>query len=166
MSTAARAAHSRRTVASPFDIPDAAGLLRVSARLLAAALIGGLLGWERERGGKPAGIRTHMLVALGAALFVIATVEEGVAPGDLTRVVQGVATGIGFLGGGVIVKSPEQRVVRGLTTAASIWLTAALGMAVGAGRLWIPLLGAVLAYIILGVGGRVAAALRRRARSR
>ena len=138
-----------------FALPEPAQLLRVSVRLIVAALLGALLGVEREREGKAAGLRTHMLVALGAALFIVAPAEEGMEVADLSRVYQGVATGIGFVGAGTILKLTEQQEIRGLTTAASLWLTAAVGMAVGAGVLWIAVAGAVLAYLILSVLGRI-----------
>jgi len=137
-----------------FDLPDQMQMLRVIARLVTAAALGGLLGWERERAGKPAGTRTHMLVALGAALFVLFPVEEGMAVADVSRVIQGVATGIGFIGAGTILKRTDSDDVQGLTTAASIWLTAAIGLAVGAGHLWLPIVSSVVALIILGVFGR------------
>jgi putative Mg2+ transporter-C (MgtC) family protein len=96
-----------------------------------------------------------MLVALGSALFVVAADQAGASPADLTRVVQGIATGIGFVGAGSILKSPEQHSVHGLTTAASVWLTAAVGLAVGTGALWLPVLGVVLALVILELAGRL-----------
>ena len=130
-------------------VPDGAQVARVVIRVIAAALLGALLGWERERAGKPAGLRTHMLVALGAALFVLFPAEAGMAIGDLSRVIQGVATGIGFIGAGTILKRAESEQVEGLTTAASIWLTGAIGMAVGAGQLWLSALCAVSAWVIL-----------------
>jgi putative Mg2+ transporter-C (MgtC) family protein len=137
-----------------FAVPDLVQFVRVSVRLVAAVLLGALLGVEREREGKAAGLRTHMLVALGAALFIIAPAEGGMEIADLSRVFQGVATGIGFVGAGTILKLTERQEIRGLTTAASLWLTAAVGMAVGAGLLWIPVMGALLAYLILSVLGR------------
>lgn len=85
--------------------------------------------------GKPAGLRTHMLVALGSALFVVASLEFGMSSSDLSRVIQGLATGIGFIEGGAIFKLNEEREITGLTTAAGIWLTAAVGVAVGDGAL-------------------------------
>jgi putative Mg2+ transporter-C (MgtC) family protein len=138
-----------------FHLPDLAQLVRVLVRVLVAAALGGLLGFERERAGKAAGLRTHMLVALGAALFVLFPAEAGMGPGDLSRVIQGVATGIGFIGAGTILKKAESEEIQGLTTAASIWLTAAIGMAVGAGRLWLPVLCAGAAWIILFVLSRL-----------
>jgi putative Mg2+ transporter-C (MgtC) family protein len=112
------------------DWPGAAHVAQIVVRLVLASVLGGLLGYERERHGKAAGLRTHMLVALGAALFVLVALDAGAAPADLTRVIQGIATGIGFVGGGAILKSPQVGAVRGLTTAASVWLTAAVGIAV------------------------------------
>jgi putative Mg2+ transporter-C (MgtC) family protein len=130
--------------------PDLAQVGRLTLRLVVAALIGGLLGFEREAMGKAAGLRTHMLVALGAALFVMVPVEAGMS-GELGRVVQGIAAGVGFLGAGTILKRSDRQEVTGLTTAASIWLTAALGVAAGVSRIWLPVAGAVLAWIILYV---------------
>ena len=138
---------------SPFDWPGWTEMYYVAVRLLVAALLGGLLGYERERGGKAAGLRTHMLVALGAALFTVAPLQAGVELRELSRVFQGIATGIGFIGAGTILKRSDGGHVEGLTTAAGIWLTAAVGMAVGAGLLWIPVLGSVLALVIFSVLG-------------
>jgi putative Mg2+ transporter-C (MgtC) family protein len=136
-----------------FYLPDGPQMARVVIRVIVAALLGALLGWERERAGKAAGLRTHMLVALGAALFVLFPAEAGMDIADLSRVIQGVATGIGFIGAGTILKRPEAEQVEGLTTAASIWLTGAIGMSVGAGQLWLSALCAVSAWVILfGLG--------------
>jgi putative Mg2+ transporter-C (MgtC) family protein len=136
-----------------FDLPDLLQFVRVLARLSAAALLGGLLGLERERERKAAGLRTHMLVALGSALFTVGPLEAGMGSGDLSRVFQGIVTGIGFIGAGTILKRTEEQEIHGLTTAANLWLTAAVGMAVGLGHLWVPVLGAVLAVLILtGIG--------------
>ena len=132
-----------------FSVPDGPQMLRVVTRVLVAAALGALLGYERERAGKPAGLRTHMLVALGAALFVLFPAESGMNIADLSRVIQGVATGIGFIGAGTILKRAEAEQVEGLTTAASIWLTGAIGMSVGAGQLWLSALCAISAWIIL-----------------
>jgi putative Mg2+ transporter-C (MgtC) family protein len=133
------------------QLPDAAHVARVMARLFVAALAGGLLGAERESIGKAAGLRTHMLVALGSALFVLIPMELGIAGGDTGRVIQGVATGVGFLGAGTILKRTEAHEITGLTTAATIWLTAAVGLAAGVGRLWLAIVWALSAWIILYV---------------
>ena len=138
-----------------FDLPSGSSLARVTVQLMVAALLGGLLGFERQRKGKAAGLRTHMLVALGTALFTIAPREAGMSIADLSRVFQGIAAGIGFIGAGTILKRTEPEEIKGLTTAASIWLTAAIGTAVGAGRLWLPILGAFFAWVILSVLGYV-----------
>ena len=137
-----------------FNLPDAAQMVRVIVRVLAAALLGALLGAERERAGKPAGLRTHMLVALGAALFVLFPAEAGMEVADLSRVIQGVATGIGFIGAGTILKRADGEQVEGLTTAASIWLTGAIGMSVGAGQLWLSVVCAASAWVILSMLAR------------
>jgi putative Mg2+ transporter-C (MgtC) family protein len=138
-----------------FHLPDTAQLVRVLVRVIVAAALGGLLGAERERAGKAAGLRTHMLVALGAALFVLFPAEAGMSTSDLSRVIQGVATGIGFIGAGTILKRADSEEIQGLTTAAGIWLTAAIGMAVGAGQLWLPVICAVGAWFILFVLSRL-----------
>jgi putative Mg2+ transporter-C (MgtC) family protein len=128
----ARAAAAIRTDFS--DLPDAGQAASLVIRLLMAALLGGALGYDRERAGKSAGIRTHMLVALGAALFVLIPQQAGVAPGDITRVLQGIVAGIGFLGAGTILKDDDRGEVRGLTTGAGVWLTAAIGVAAERGH--------------------------------
>ena len=124
-------------------------------RLVAAALLGGVIGAEREAGGKAAGLRTHMLVSLGAALFVIAPQQAGVGGTNLASIVQGVAAGIGFIGAGTILKLTEREEIKGLTTAASIWLTAAVGIASGVGPLWVSVSAAACAWVILSVLARL-----------
>jgi putative Mg2+ transporter-C (MgtC) family protein len=125
--------------------------LRVFLRLTVALLLGGMVGFERQHEHKAAGIRTHMLVALGAALFTIVPIEARMEVSDLSRVIQGIAAGIGFLGAGTILKLGEPQQVKGLTTAGSIWLTAALGIAVGAGLLAPAIVGVFLALVVLFV---------------
>src|SRR3954452_1203532 len=111
------------------DLPDGAHVGHLVGRLLVAAVLGGVLGFERGQRGKAAGMRTHMLVAMAAALFVIVSQQAGMPPADLSRVIQGVATGIGFIGAGSIIKEAGAGgTVRGLTTAASLWLTTAVGI--------------------------------------
>ena len=135
------------------DLPDAAHVTTLAARLILAAILGGMLGYEREQQGKAAGLRTHMLVALGAAMFVLVPQQAGVSDADLMRVLQGVVAGIGFLGAGAILK--DQGEIKGLTTAAGIWLTAAIGVAAGLGRQTTALLSTVLALLILAAIPRV-----------
>jgi putative Mg2+ transporter-C (MgtC) family protein len=135
------------------DLPDTAQFTRVAIRLLVAVILGGILGFERQRKGKAAGLRTHMLVALGTALFTVAPIEAGMTISDLSRVLQGIATGVGFIGAGTILKLRDQEEIKGLTTAASVWLTAAIGTAAGAGSLWLPVLGTAFAFVILSALG-------------
>lgn len=138
------------TVGQEFaDLPDAAGVTRITLRLLIAASLGGVLGFEREQKGKAAGLRTHMLVALGSALFVLIPQQAGVSDADLTRVMQGLLAGVGFLGAGAIIKGSGEEEIKGLTTAAGIWLTAAIGMAAGMGREATAVLSTLIALIIL-----------------
>jgi putative Mg2+ transporter-C (MgtC) family protein len=130
-------------------------------RLLAAVGLAAALGWERERARKPAGLRTHMLVGLAASLYaVLATLtlhERTGDPslrGDPVRVIQAVALGVGFLGGGVISAGRAHGRVSGLTTAASIWATAAMGVAAGLGYYVIAVGTTALQLIVLRVVGR------------
>nr|WP_315597887.1 MgtC/SapB family protein [uncultured Cupriavidus sp.] len=116
------------------DVPDVKELTRILLRLTLAVFLGGLIGYEREAAGKPAGLRTHMLVAMGSALFVLVPLQAGVPLTDMSRVLQGLTSGIGFLGAGAIIKLNSEEDVRGLTTAASIWTVAAIGVACGLGR--------------------------------
>ena len=133
------------------DIGDGSGIVRIVVRLCVAVVLGGVLGWERESVGAPAGLRTHMLVSLGSALFVLIPLQAGMRLDDLSRVLQGVTAGIGFLGAGAILKQRDRNDVRGLTTAASIWLTAALGVAAGMGREAPALLSTLFALVILAI---------------
>ena len=138
------------TLAAEFsDLPDAAQVTRVLTRLLLAALLGGVLGYERESKGKAAGLRTHMLVAMGAAMFVLIPQQGGMEIGDISRVIQGIVAGIGFLGAGAIIKQQQEQSVQGLTTAAGVWLTAAIGIACGMGREATAVISTVLALAIL-----------------
>lgn len=149
------------TIAAEFsDLPDAEQATRVMVRLTLAALLGGLLGIEREQKGKAAGVRTHMLVAMGSAMFVLVSQQSGMITADLSRVIQGVIAGIGFLGAGTILKghikgNADEEQVKGLTTAAGIWLTAAIGVAAGMGRESTAVLSTLLALGILSVVPRI-----------
>lgn len=149
------------TIAAEFsDLPDAEQATRVMVRLTLAALLGGLLGIEREQKGKAAGVRTHMLVAMGSAMFVLVSQQSGMITADLSRVIQGVIAGIGFLGAGTILKghikgNADEEQVKGLTTAAGIWLTAAIGVAAGMGRESTAVLSTLLALGILAVVPRL-----------
>lgn len=130
-------------------LPDLRETLRVALRLIFAALLGGIIGYERERAGKAAGLRTHMLVSVGAAICVIVPMQIDFDSADLSRIIQGLVTGIGFLGGGAILKLKEDNHIEGLTTAAGIWLTAGIGIVVGLGGIGIAILCVILAWIIL-----------------
>lgn len=134
------------------DITDAREVTQILVRLLMAALLGAVLGFEREHKGKAAGVRTHMLVSLGAALFVLAPSMSGAEEDALSRVIQGIVAGIGFLGAGTILKGNGQDAshVKGLTTAAGLWMTAAIGTAAGMGREATALISTILALLVLG----------------
>jgi putative Mg2+ transporter-C (MgtC) family protein len=127
--------------------------IRIVTRLAAAMLLGAVVGIQRERAGKPAGLRTHMLVSTGTALFVIVCVSVEMSLEGLSRVIQGLVTGIGFIGTGAILKLNEKLEVQGLTTAAGIWMTAAIGVTVGLGRVGIAIVGVLAAWMILVVFG-------------
>ncbi|WP_233081962.1 MgtC/SapB family protein [Rheinheimera soli] len=133
------------------DVPDAEQVTRITLRLLVAATLGGLLGYEREQQGKSAGVRTHMMVAIGAALFVLIPQQAGASSADLSRILQGLIAGVGFLGTGAIIMGNREVETRGLTTAASIWVTAAIGVAAGMGRETTAVLSTLIALLILSV---------------
>lgn len=121
-------------------------------RLVAAVLLGALVGYERERTGKPAGVRTHGMVSLGAALFTVVSIFGFGLSTDTSRVAAQVVTGIGFIGAGAILH--ERGSVHGLTTAASLWVTAAIGLAVGVGMFSMSLITTVLVFLLLRFGPR------------
>ncbi len=131
------------------DIPDVGEATRIVLRLALAAVLGGLLGIEREAKGKAAGVRTHMMVSMGAAMFVLASQQSGINPADMSRVLQGVIAGVGFLGAGTILKGDAENQVQGLTTAAGIWMTAAIGVAAGMGKESTAVLATLLTLAIM-----------------
>ena len=143
------------------DLADlVGGTDEVLARLAAAMIAGFVLGINRELRGKPAGVRTHGLVAIGACLVTLVTMEIASVPGtfnpdSVSRVIQGVITGIGFIGGGVILKLPDARAVQGLTTAASVWVTACIAVAFGAGMWRSAVIGLLLTMTALLLGGPI-----------
>lgn len=145
------------------SIPDTQHLVRVSLRLFIALVVGGLVGLQRELTHKPAGLRTHMLLALGTAFIVITAEEAGMSKSDLSRVLQGVVTGIGFLGGGAILKLTAEHEIHGLTTAAGIWLTATVGAAAGLGQLALAVVGVCLGLLVLAAFVKVEKRLGNRA---
>jgi putative Mg2+ transporter-C (MgtC) family protein len=126
---------------------------QVIIRLLLAALFGGIVGYERELKGKAAGIRTHMLVCLGTAMIIIVARLDGIPLAEMSKVIEGVVAGIGFLGGGVILKLSQEREIRGVTTAAGIWTTAGVGIAVGLGQVWLAVISMIVVWLILFVLG-------------
>lgn len=143
-------------VAEFSDLNDVSEITRVSLRLLIAALLGGALGWEREQRGKSAGIKTHILVCMGAALFIMVPQRLGViSDAELGRVMQGIIAGIGFIGAGTILKGARNEKPKGLTTAAGIWLTAAIGVAAGLGRESSTILSTVFALLVMLIIPRI-----------
>ena len=117
-------------------------------------MLGAIIGAQRQRAGKPAGLRTHMLVTTGTAVFVLACWGSGMGPDALSRVIQGVVTGIGFIGAGSILKLDRERDIQGLTTAAGVWMAAAVGVAAGLGNLGVAILGTAFTLVILSVAKR------------
>ncbi|WP_349974455.1 MgtC/SapB family protein [Pseudomonas sp. WHRI 8519] len=141
-----------QTIQAEFaDITQVREVTRIILRLLMAAILGAILGFEREHKGKSAGVRTHMLVSMGAALFVLAPSMAGADEQALSRVIQGIVAGIGFLGAGTILKGNGRDTshVKGLTTAAGLWMTAAIGTAAGMGREATALISTVLSLLVL-----------------
>ncbi|MGB5856249.1 MAG: MgtC/SapB family protein [Oceanisphaera sp.] len=134
-----------------YGIPSERELAHILIRLLAASLLGAIIGFQREKAGKPAGLRTHILVCLGTAVFILACSGVGMTLDAQSRVIQGVVTGIGFIGAGTILKLDSQQAIKGLTTAAGVWMTAAIGVAVGLGSLGVALLGTLFTIIILAL---------------
>jgi putative Mg2+ transporter-C (MgtC) family protein len=133
------------------DIPDLEAATRISVRLLVAAILGGLIGYERQRKSRSAGVRTHMLVCVGTAMFIIGPTQAGLLIDDLSRILQGIVQGIGFLGAGAIILGTLKQRTQGLTTAASIWSTAAIGVAAGLGLEATAVLSTALVLTILAV---------------
>lgn len=119
--------------------------------MVLSTVLGTLVGWERQMGRKPAGLRTHTLVCLGSTMFVLmaphAVASFGGSNLDPTRIIHGVVTGVGFLGAGSILR--QEGYVHGLTTAASVWMVASIGVAVGVHAYGLAVIGTVLALIVL-----------------
>ncbi len=143
---------------------DSLVFVELCERLGMALAIGAVIGIERHLHDQPAGLRTHVLVVLAAALSVLVVAPPGTA-GVLdaqSRVIQGLMTGVGFIGAGVILHAPKGHKIHGLTTAAAIWITAAFGALCGAGRFTIALLGLFAVILALSLGGPIERGLRRR----
>lgn len=130
---------------------DTIELSRVAWRLGCAAVLGALIGIEREWMRKAAGLRTHTTVSLASATFVLMIAESDATSADVSRVIQGVAAGVGFLGAGTILKGTSAENIQGLTTAGTIWLTAAIGAAAGAGHVDVAVLSVIAALLTLSV---------------
>ncbi len=130
-------------------IPDGRQLITIIIRLVAAALLGGAVGFERETAGKAAGLRTHILVTTGTTVFVLGCLGAGMESDALSRVIQGIVTGIGFVGAGSILKKESEQTIQGVTTSASIWMAAAIGVTIGLGGLGLALMATALSLIVL-----------------
>jgi putative Mg2+ transporter-C (MgtC) family protein len=130
----------------------AIGYLDVFFRLGAAVLAGAIIGFDREIRDKPAGLRTLTLVSLGSAVFVLTALGGGTAD-STSRVIQGIITGVGFLGAGTIIRGRDEQSVRGLTTAASVWLAAAIGVACAVAYWPIVLAGSMFGLLVLALEG-------------
>ena len=127
-------------------------------RLFTACVLGGVIGYEREKKNRKAGLRTHILVCLGSCLIMLVSlyiydIYQGRAPADLARIAAGVVTGIGFLGAGTIIRSSEG--IRGLTTAASVWISAAIGLSIGCGYLSGGIISTLITYLVLSYLKRI-----------
>lgn len=143
-----------QTVVGEFsDIADIHDATITAIRLIVAVVLGAVIGYERELRGKDAGLRTHMLVALGACIFILVPVTAGMEAPEVSRVMQGIISGIGFLGAGAILKHRQD--VKGLTTAASIWVAAAVGVAAGYGREATAVASTLIALFVLAVVARL-----------
>ena len=144
------------TVRAEFsDLADAADVTRLLVRIGLAVGLAAVLGYERERSGKTAGLRTHMVLALGVSLVIVAAQQSGMESDDVSRVIQGIFAGIGFLGAGAIIKEASGEQVRGLTTAASLWSTAAIATAAGLGSDATAIVATLIAFMVLSVLWRV-----------
>ncbi len=139
---------------------DGSAILEPALRLAAAAAIGVMLGLNRDLRGKPTGVRTLGLVSVGSALAVLALANGSSA--DASRVIQGLVTGIGFLGAGVIIRTHRSHQIQGLTTAACVWLTACIGAACAVAHWSLVLTAALLVLLILLFGGPLENAVRQR----
>lgn len=132
-----------------YGLPDKRQFIQLVLRLLVSAAIAGLIGYQRQTSGKAAGLRTHILVSLGATILVSGVMFAGFASDAMSRVIQGIITGIGFIGAGTILKQHHD--IKGLTTSAGLWATCAIGIVVGLGHLVVAVVAAVVVYLVLTV---------------
>lgn len=142
------------TIAAEFsDLTDVAQLTRMVLRLLVAVVLGGCIGFQRERHGHEAGTRTHMLVCASSALFLLVPQQMQMNDEAISRTLQGLLAGIGFLCAGAVLKRPQEEHVRGLTTSAGIWMTAAIGTAAGLGQESTAVFSTLLLVVVLQLEG-------------
>lgn len=135
-----------------FGLPDGRQFIQVIVRLTASVLIAGIVGYQREASGKAAGLRTHILVSIGSTVFVLGCIGAGMREDAISRVIQGIVTGIGFIGAGTILK--RETSIHGLTTSAGLWTTCAIGVLIGLGELGIAIMAAIVTFLVLAVVGR------------
>ena len=141
-----------------FDLPFGLSIsymdLEIVFRVLVAVVLGGIVGYERERSRKPAGLRTHIFVSMGACLFTVASfylLPENISGSyDATRIAAGVVAGISFIGAGSIIALKGD--VKGLTTAASLWVVSAIGLILGLGNYLLPLIATIISFFLLRLG--------------
>ena len=136
-----------------FGLPDRRHFIQVLVRLTASVLIAGIVGYQREASGKAAGLRTHILVSIGSTVFVLGCIGAGMREDAISRVIQGIVTGIGFIGAGTILKRETD--IKGLTTSAGLWTTCAIGVLIGLGELGIAIMAAIATFLVLTVVGRL-----------
>lgn len=132
-----------------YGFPDAGRFAVISIRLVASALLGAAIGYERETAGKAAGLRTHILVTSGTCVFVLGCLGAGMESDAISRVIQGIVTGIGFIGAGSILKRESESSIQGVTTSAGIWMAAAIGVTTGLGGLGLALMATALSLVVL-----------------
>ena len=136
-------------------LPESGRLLQFVVRLLTSAMIAALIGLQREKAGKDAGLRTHILVAAGSTVFVLGAIGSGMGEDALSRVIQGVVTGVGFIGAGTILKRESRSDIKGLTTSSGLWTVCAIGVLVGLGHVGIALITALVTLSVLILVGRL-----------
>jgi putative Mg2+ transporter-C (MgtC) family protein len=136
-----------------FGLPERKQFIQVIFRILASVLVAGIIGYQREATGKRAGLRTHVLVSLGSTIFVLGAGNAGMHEDAVSRVIQGVVTGIGFIGAGTILKKETK--IYGLTTAAGLWTTCAIGVMIGLGEVGIAIIGAFVTFLVLQALGQI-----------
>jgi len=135
-------------------------LVRFLVRILAALIFGALIGLQRASVGKAAGMRTHVLVSTGTCLFVVSAIGGGFGDDAISRIIQGIITGIGFIGAGTIVKGDQESQVQGLTTASGIWMTSGIGVVTGLGMVGLGFIGTIMALVILMLAERFEVVMR------